>query len=118
MEFEDELEKEYNSLMNKESDKFEISEKVNSDPELVVKLIGTRDHKKHYDEGKYSIDSIVEIRINDENRWDEVDDIVERIEDTVRDVNMSSIGLSAPVFVRAESDEKVKKWARRILHNE
>lgn len=118
MEFKNELEKEYNSLMNEESDKFEISKKVNSDPDLVVKLVGIKDYKEHYDEGKYSIDSIVEISIDNESRWDEVDDIVESVEDTVRDVNMSSIGLSSPVVVRVENDQKVKKWARRILLSE
>lgn len=118
MEFKDKLEKEYKKLMNNESDEFEISKVINSDPDLVLKLIGTRDHKKHYDEGKYSIDSIVEIRIDDEGRWDEVDDIVESVEKTVRNVNTSSIGLTSPIFLRVENDEKVKKWARRILHEE
>lgn len=116
MEFRDQLEKEYERLMNNDSGEFEISEEIKDEPSLIVTLIGKREDKEYYDEGKFSIDSIVKIEIDDNDKWDEVSGIVESVENTVRNVNISSIGLSSPVVVRIENDQKTKKWARRIIH--
>lgn len=117
-EIKDSIRDAYKDLMNNESKTFELTENISKDPDLEFSIKAQRNKKKQYNENQYSIDIIINIEIDNENRWDEVDSKLKTMGNQIRQINMDEIGLSAPIYFRSNSDPYVKNWSRRIMHTE
>lgn len=100
-----------------DNDEFTESFSISEDPGLDFIYNAIRKDGEKWSEDKYAIDISIFFKIDDPDKWSEVREKINNIESEIRDVNIESIGLSSPIFVRSNSEEDTKQWSRKILKN-
>lgn len=110
--FRESVESSYADLHNKdEAEDFELSFEFQDGVKST--FIGKRSDATYWGDGKYSVDFGVEMEIEDDVEWDEVD--IETFEDTAKDIIQRTAGYSGPVILRQDSSPNKIEWARRMI---